>query len=92
VVISSIHSQVQNEADSGPSKEFNGGGGGLVSSGLEQLAKDQREKMEAMYQETQLIAEQGLDTDEIIFLEDVEEKKLVFQEQQQREIDDFKVR
>lgn len=44
-----------------------------------------------MYQETQLVCEQGLDTDEVIFLEDLAEKNYVFQEQQQREIDEFKV-
>lgn len=63
----------------------------MVSIGKEQLAKDKREQLEAMYQETQLVCEQGLDTDEVIFLEDLAEKNYVFQEQQQREIDEFKV-
>jgi hypothetical protein len=68
-------------------QEFNGG---LVIIGLEQQKKEQREREEAMHMETQLICEQGLDTDEVIFLEEQEEKKYLFREQQKQEIADFK--
>jgi len=68
-------------------QEYNGG---LVIIGLEQQKKEQREREEAMHMETQLICEQGLDTDEVIFLEEQEEKKYLFREQQKQEIADFK--
>jgi hypothetical protein len=38
-----------------------------------------------------VVAEQGLDTDEIIFLEEQLEKEYIFHEQQKKEIADFKV-
>jgi hypothetical protein len=68
-------------------QEYNGG---LVIIGLEQQKKEQREREEAMHMETQLVCEQGLDTDEVIFLEEQEEKKYLFREQQKQEIADFK--
>jgi len=64
--------------------------GGLVIIGLEQQQKEQRERQEAFYMETNLVSESGLDTDEIIFLEEQEEKKYLFREQQKQEIAEFK--
>jgi len=68
-------------------KEFSGG---LVIIGMAQLQKEQLERQEASFMETNLISESGLDTDEFIFLEEQEEKKFLFREQQRQEMEDFK--
>jgi hypothetical protein len=64
--------------------------GGLVVIGLEQQAKEQREKTEALYMETNLVVESGLDTDDIIFLAEQEEKQMQFLDRQKQEIAQYK--